>query len=247
MASISGLTLLARGITSLPRNQRFVNFNQILKLKSVSSFSKRALSINFQNRFHMKCLTYKKIHELKSQSFSLQECQKRSIWSLDSAFNKVDKKKVRLAGADRVCAEWVLKNGGSIKWKGSDIYLANYNALPTSDFASFNVEEIDLTGTDVTDQGFLHLKNLQHVKLININGVKTIQDKSLHHLRYVADTLEHLQVSHCPQITQTGLEQLQNLTNLKKVILYDLPVVKDLDGAISHLKETMPWCQFETS
>ena len=35
--------------------------------------------------------------------------------------------------------------------------------------------------------------------------------------------------------------------NLKKVIIYDLAEVKDLNGAVSRLKEAMPWCQFEMS
>ena len=62
-----------------------------------------------------------------------------------------------MAGADRACAEWVLRNGGSIKWKDSATYLTDYNLLPRTDFHNYHVEGIDLTGTDVIDMGFRHL------------------------------------------------------------------------------------------
>lgn len=64
---------------------------------------------------------------------------------------------MKLAGPDRAAAEWVLRNGGAIKWTTSASKLADYNLLPTTQFEHYKLEEIDLTATDVIGLGFAHL------------------------------------------------------------------------------------------
>ncbi|GFR88030.1 ATP synthase subunit s, mitochondrial [Elysia marginata] len=166
--------------------------------------------------------------------------QKRCFWGVDVAFNRVDEERVRLAGPDRAAAEWVLRNGGAIKWTTSSNHLNDYNFLPTTQFENYKLEEIDLTATDVIGIGFEHLKDLQHVKKIKISGVKTMGDDGLSHLHNVKDTLTTLEISHCPMVTEKGLEHLVSLKKLKTLVLYDLMEIRNIDAAAAKLHLNMP-------
>ena len=73
---------------------------------------------------------------------------------------RVDGRRLHLYGADRVCAEWVLRNGGGVRWVGSKerLPLMDYNLLPDeTESLDYTLEEIDLTGSDVMNMGFKHL------------------------------------------------------------------------------------------
>uniref|UniRef100_A0A0B6YAV9 Uncharacterized protein n=1 Tax=Arion vulgaris TaxID=1028688 RepID=A0A0B6YAV9_9EUPU len=184
------------------------------------------------------------IQRLQPQKFTEQQ---RWFWGIDVAFNKVDEERVKLAGPDRAAAEWVLKNGGSIKWTTSANKLADYNLLPSTNFESYKLEEIDLTATDVIGLGFEHLKDLNHLKKIKLHGVRTVGDDGLQHMQYVQDTLEYLDVSRCAMITEKGLNILPKFKKLKQLVIYDLIEIKKLDDVVISLKQAMPWCEFYTS
>ncbi|KAK3727589.1 hypothetical protein RRG08_009810 [Elysia crispata] len=166
--------------------------------------------------------------------------EKRCFWGVDVAFNRVDEERVRLAGPDRAAAEWVLRNGGAIKWTTTSNRLDDYNMLPTTQFENYKLEEIDLSGTDVIGLGFEHLKDLHHLKKIKLHGVKTMGDDGLSHLPYVANTLTTLEISQCPMVTEKGLEHLVLLKKLKTLVLYDLIEVRDMDAAVAKLGQKMP-------
>lgn len=166
--------------------------------------------------------------------------QKRCFWGVDVAFNRVDEERVRLAGPDRAAAEWVLRNGGAIKWTTSSNQLKDYNLLPSTQFEIYKLEELDLSSTDVIGIGFEHLKDLHHVKKIKIHDVKTLGDDGLSYLSYVADTLTTLEISHCPMVTEKGLEHLVSLKKLKTLILHNLLEIRNLDAVISKLRQQMP-------
>jgi H+-transporting ATP synthase F0 complex subunit s len=176
-----------------------------------------------------------------------QRFERRWFWGIDVAFNKVDEERVRLAGPDRAAAEWVLKNGGSIKWTTSSNQLADYNLLPSTGFESYKLEEIDLTATDVIGLGFEHLKDLQDLRKVTLHGVRTIGDDALEHLKYVEDTLEYLDISRCPMITEKGLSVLTEFKKLKHLIIYNLIEIKNLEAVVNSLKKAMPWCTIDTT
>ena len=81
---------------------------------------------------------------------------------------RVDEERVRLAGPDRAAAEWVLRNGGAIKWTTSSNHLNDYNMLPTTQFENYKLEEIDLTGTDVIGIGFEHLSTFLFIPFLSV-------------------------------------------------------------------------------
>ncbi|KAH9514532.1 ATP synthase subunit s, mitochondrial [Bulinus truncatus] len=171
---------------------------------------------------------------------------KRSFWGITVAFNQVDEERVKLAGPDRAAAEWVLRNEGAIQWADSNTQLNDYNLLPRTDFEAYKLEELDLSNTKVIGLGFDHLKGLKHVRKIKLHNCLTIMDDALERLEYVKESLEHLEITSCPMITDAGLNHLTKLIKLKTLILHNLEDVPDLTKTVNRLKISMPWCNIKS-
>lgn len=125
-------------------------------------------------------------------------------------FNQVDHTRINAVGPDRVCTEWILRNGGSVKWVGMEQMVTNYNTLPPENMKFF-VEKIDATGSSISHYGFLHLKFCKHINEIKLNECSYIENEALKQLSLIKDTLLHLHVSYCGNITEEGLLYLKNL------------------------------------
>lgn len=83
--------------------------------------------------------------------------QTRTFWKyVNMMFNKPDPERILQLGPDRTCAEWVLRNGGSVTWS-SGKKLADYNNLPTEDTPVPKIVEIDATDSGISHYGFAHL------------------------------------------------------------------------------------------
>lgn len=68
---------------------------------------------------------------------------------------RVDKDRIQLVGPDRACAEWLLRNGASVRWKGFTKYLNDYNNLSTEE-TRYYIQAVDATDSGITDVGFPH-------------------------------------------------------------------------------------------
>ena len=66
----------------------------------------------------------------------------------------MDRSRVEAIGPDRTAAEWILRLGGSVKFKGFEYWNSDYNRLPTG---PLNLEAIDASGVAVTSNGLEHL------------------------------------------------------------------------------------------
>jgi H+-transporting ATP synthase F0 complex subunit s len=66
----------------------------------------------------------------------------------------VDRSRVEAIGPDRAAAEWILRLGGSVKFKEFDYWNSDYNLLPS---ASLHLEAINANGLAVTSNGLEHL------------------------------------------------------------------------------------------
>lgn len=65
-------------------------------------------------------------------------------------------------GPDRVCAEWLLRNGASVQWTSSASYIKDYNSLPQEGSKNF-IQKVDATGSSISHYGFLHLRKISRV------------------------------------------------------------------------------------
>ena len=70
------------------------------------------------------------------------------------SLSRVDHARVKEVGADRAAAEWVLRNGGKVKFIVFKNWTTDYNRIPAE---SASVEAIDVSGVHVMDIGLEHL------------------------------------------------------------------------------------------
>lgn len=67
---------------------------------------------------------------------------------------RLDSDRIKEIGPDRACAEWLLRNGASVRWKGFVEQQTDYNTLPTS--GSYCIEAVDANNAGICDVGFPH-------------------------------------------------------------------------------------------
>lgn len=169
----------------------------------------------------------------------------RQLWEwVNMMFNKVDEGRRKEFGPDRTCAEWVLRNGGIIKWKGAAEYLRNYNELPLEG-TRFFVKEIDATDSSISHYGFKHFEGCKYIDKVILHQCGYIEDVALKYFTYLSDSLKHLQISSCRNVTCEGLYSLESLKNLNQLILHDLPYVKEQEKVFEMLKIKLPNCKIQ--
>lgn len=158
------------------------------------------------------------------------------------AFNDVDRDRLRAVGPDRLCAEWILKNGGAVKLADRPQFLIDYMELPAETFP-VKVQQLDASRSSVTAQGFNHLRDCRYIRRMVLDDCPLMENGALEKLRFLTESLVELQVSNCPGVQDDGLHGLVELMNLKKLCLFNLNNVKDLEGIIEQeLVVKLPNC-----
>ncbi|KAH3874963.1 ATP synthase subunit s, mitochondrial-like isoform X2 [Dreissena polymorpha] len=160
---------------------------------------------------------------------------------LDSILNLLDSKRLDVVGPDRLCAEWILKTGGRVRWAGSDTWLQDFNFLPPEDF-EVKLQDVDATECAIMIRGFEHFKNCKHIRSMKFHGCKYLTDDCLAMLWELNDSLRQLQVSGNKSISDKGILYLTGLTNLTALHLKDLPGVKNKPFCYGELKKQLPKC-----
>ena len=77
-----------------------------------------------------------------------------------SLLRRYDRKRVEEIGPDRACTEWLLRCGGSVRFKNWGSLTADYNAIPSGAPGQFQVEEIRAIKACITSEGFAYLSCL---------------------------------------------------------------------------------------
>ncbi len=75
-------------------------------------------------------------------------------------------------GPDRAAAEWLLRCGASVRWKGSGKLLNDYNSLPRGEYRRYKIEAVDATDSSVMEVGFPHLEGLEELREIRLRNCK---------------------------------------------------------------------------
>lgn len=159
-------------------------------------------------------------------------------------FNRVDTARLKVVGPDRLCAEWLLRNGARAKFVNVPHEQVHFNLLPDEKVPVL-VEELDGTDSGIMHIGFDHLKGLTRLRKVKLHNCVYLEDEALAKLQFVADTLEELEVSNCKNITDHGLLHLRHLKKLKQLSTHNLPYVKNLPKVEQQLKESLPNCNMD--
>ena len=177
---------------------------------------------------------------------------------------RVDTSRIKDVGPDRAAAEWLLRCGAGVRWKGHNTNLNDYNSLPPGGYRHLFIEEVDATDSCIMSVGFPHLRewNYQliighpHIDVLNTGGLEHLKKLVLHKCYYldnealpmlaaVKNSLEELQLSGCGDIDDDGVKSLSCLSNLRQLLLFNLPEVKDKEGCTRFLQSALPNCSVE--
>lgn len=67
----------------------------------------------------------------------------------------MSRERIEEVGPDRACAEWLLRNGAFVQWKGSTEYVTDYNNLPLEEKRDqFFIKAVDATDSSIMGIGF---------------------------------------------------------------------------------------------
>lgn len=174
-----------------------------------------------------------------------------SIASISSGSKQLDMIEVPLNGEQfhQICPHLnspslrLLRNGSCVKFVNAKDKLCDYNLLPPEN-SKFFVKEILAEDSGISHIGFPHIRGCEKLDKIVLNNCSYIEDEALKWLSLRKDSLKHLEVINCKNITDEGLRSLKAL-KLEKLIAKNLPYVKDVDGVREELVKAMPGCVIE--
>uniref|UniRef100_A0A8C5A2J0 Distal membrane arm assembly component 2 like n=1 Tax=Gadus morhua TaxID=8049 RepID=A0A8C5A2J0_GADMO len=168
----------------------------------------------------------------------------RHFWGwINAVFNRVDYERIKAIGPDRAAAEWLLRCGAKVRFLGFERWHHDYNALPTGPLDRYKIQGIDATESCIMYRGFDHLDGLQHLEEVKLIRCVYIEDGCLERLsstEVLQSTLSSLEVVSCGNVSDKGLIALHKLGNLQRLVLSDLPGVKDRDQTLERLKTALP-------
>ncbi|XP_043930225.1 ATP synthase subunit s, mitochondrial [Protopterus annectens] len=173
----------------------------------------------------------------------------RHFWGwLNAVFNKVDYDRIQSVGPDRAASEWLLRCGAKVRYKGFDRWQQDYNGLPTGPLGKYKIQAIDATESCIMNKGFDYLDGLQHVEEIKLQKCIYIEDlclERLSNMENLKNTLIHLELISCGNVSDRGIISLHKLTNLEYLLLSDLPGIKDKVKTVQMLQTALPALQTE--
>lgn len=172
----------------------------------------------------------------------------RNIWGYVAvAFNQVDKDRLAKVGPNRLCAEWIIKNGGGVRFTDNPARLwKDYNHLPGEN-VPFRIKVVDASNSSVMAIGLDHFKDCTSIDTVIFHNCKHLENDSLSGLTHIKDNLTSLQVSGCYNIDDDGLASICELTNLKQLLIFDMIYVRNMDAVVRKLKECLPSCDLSAT
>ncbi|XP_043275845.1 ATP synthase subunit s, mitochondrial [Venturia canescens] len=187
---------------------------------------------------------YQKLLSSLLRNINIQPKRPLRFYYLTVVWNSVDEDRIKELGPDKACAEWLLRNGASVRWKGATDFLDDYNVLQVSG-TSQSIQAVYAEDASIHHIGFPHFSGCRHIDEIKLIKCGYIENPALRRLDILKDSLKHLEIIDCADLTDEGLKSLKNLTNLRILKLRGMPYVKDKSGVEKELSEALPNCTIE--
>lgn len=70
--------------------------------------------------------------------------------------SRPDRERIKEVGPERSCAEWLLRCGANVRWKGADNWLRDFNLLPPVNMKNYVIEELEAVEAGIMTIGFDH-------------------------------------------------------------------------------------------
>jgi len=150
----------------------------------------------------------------------------------------MDYERIKEVGPNIACAEWLMKNGAQVRWKGCNEYVSHYDCLPNMKCGSsknFKIEQV-YAGQEasISHVGFHYFSkyyllkyklNLVSNTLFDLNcvedcenisdiafvGCHTINNEALSKLGILKNSLTSLKVNGCINVSDEGILSLECL------------------------------------
>eukprot|EP00123_Amoebidium_parasiticum_P005427 comp16622_c0_seq1/m.14795 comp16622_c0_seq1/g.14795 ORF comp16622_c0_seq1/g.14795 comp16622_c0_seq1/m.14795 type:complete len:220 (-) comp16622_c0_seq1:12-671(-) len=144
------------------------------------------------------------------------------MW-VENIFNRMDRQRLSEAGPDRTAAEFVLRMGGRLKYvpfDGEDVsdWVQKDVELPKfQESKPMKLVAVDLGGITVTTVGMEHIRNLKHLKSINLSDCKYLTDDGLEYLLQGNPSLQQVDLTGSG-VSEAGVSKLKSALKGARVI-----------------------------
>ncbi|TMS07590.1 Distal membrane-arm assembly complex protein 2 [Larimichthys crocea] len=153
----------------------------------------------------------------------------------------------RFYGSDLAAAYYVLNMKGAFRFVGqTEWYCPDKRGKFNWDFLNHRdtqLEEVNMNYTLINYTGLVNLEEQRSLRTLSVRGCSEVDDWFLARLHVLQDSLEELDISHCPHITTGGLAALRNLKGLRRLDVSSLPGISSPGLVIILLEEMLPQCQ----
>uniref|UniRef100_UPI0037E75540 distal membrane-arm assembly complex protein 2 n=1 Tax=Semicossyphus pulcher TaxID=241346 RepID=UPI0037E75540 len=153
----------------------------------------------------------------------------------------------RFHGPDIAAAYYILSMKGAFRYVGqSEVFHAHQSGKFNWDFLNHKdtqLEEVNMSDTLINYTGLENLEGQRSLRTLSVRGCPEVDDWFLARLHVFQDSLEELDISHCPRITAGGLAALRNLKGLRRLDVSSLPRISSPGLIVILLEEMLPRCQ----
>ncbi|XP_028857522.1 distal membrane-arm assembly complex protein 2 [Denticeps clupeoides] len=149
-------------------------------------------------------------------------------------------------GSNIASAYYILSLKGSFRFAGqTDWFRPNGRGRFSYDFMNYPdtlIEEVDMSGTAINCEGLDNLVKQNKLRCLTLRGCPEVDNWFLSRLHVFEDSLEELDISHCPSVSVGGLAALQNLRKLRALNVSSLPRLESPGLVQILLEEMLPRC-----
>jgi len=155
------------------------------------------------------------------------------------------KERLLLLGPDLAAAHFLCYNNCRVRFRGhkewTELTGTGVLDIPAKYVPGWHVEAIDCSSSRLVYEGLQNLRNLHHLKYLDISYCDLIDVWCLDRISgEYADTLEYLNLSGCRMLNWNALEVLWRFKNLKTLVLKDMDHVADLSLVCLLLLDIFP-------
>uniref|UniRef100_A0A667YCM2 Distal membrane-arm assembly complex protein 2 n=1 Tax=Myripristis murdjan TaxID=586833 RepID=A0A667YCM2_9TELE len=154
---------------------------------------------------------------------------------------------LRFYGPNVAAAYYILSLKGGFRYAGqTEWFRTDQRGNFSWDFINHKdspLEEVDMSHTDINYTGLGNLEGQRSLRSLSLRGCTEVDDWFLSRLHVFQDSLEELDISHCPGITTGGLVALRNLKGLRRLDVSSLSRISTPGLVIILLEEMLPHCQ----